>query len=75
MRNLKDRDFLELVAVIVQLDLSGVEMNSKLELLGWDSLSDLTFLAKVDEILGIELDADKLSKAATVMDLFQLISK
>jgi acyl carrier protein len=70
---MKERDFLEMVAEIVQLDISSIEVATKLESIGWDSLSNLTFIAKIDEKLDQTLDADLISRAETVSDLFDLV--
>jgi acyl carrier protein len=62
-----------MVAEIVQLDISSIEVATKLESIGWDSLSNLTFIAKIDEKLDQTLDADLISRAETVSDLFDLV--
>jgi acyl carrier protein len=51
-----------------------ISMGTSLESLGWDSLTNLSFIAKIDEILGTSVDADLLSSALTVQDLFQFVA-
>lgn len=61
--------FLELVAVILEVDSGTVSLDDNLESIEWDSLSNLGFIAEVDERAGVEIDADELAKAVTVRDL------
>ncbi|GAA5147427.1 hypothetical protein GCM10025768_07480 [Microbacterium pseudoresistens] len=65
-------EFLKLVAEILEIE--EVAENADLEDLGWDSLSNLNFIAEVDERANIAVDADKLSEARTVTDLFSLLN-
>ena len=41
---------------------------------GWDSLANLEFIAHVDEVAGIVIDADELAEAVTVADLRSLVA-
>lgn len=66
-------DFLKIVAEVLEISSADVRMDSNLEALGWDSLSNLTFLAKIDELMQKSIDADLLSSAGTVEDLFGLL--
>nr|WP_246286246.1 acyl carrier protein [Microbacterium pseudoresistens] len=63
---------MKLVAEILEIE--EVAENADLEDLGWDSLSNLNFIAEVDERANIAVDADKLSEARTVTDLFSLLN-
>lgn len=72
---MNEDSLLELVAELVESDRSHIQMDDSLESLGWDSLTNLTFIAKVDEILGTTVDADLLSRALTIRDLLQFVSK
>ena len=65
--------FIEIIATIIQRDASSVTMSTPLESVGWDSLSVLDLMAKIDELLGKEIDADRLTKAETVSDLYALV--
>jgi acyl carrier protein len=65
-------EFLELIATIVQVDSSQLNFDSTLESLGWDSLMNLSLMAALDERTGTEIDADRLSEATTLKDLFSL---
>jgi acyl carrier protein len=59
---------------MVELDDKELTLDSPLDSLGWDSLTSLTFISKVDELLGASVDADLLSRAVTVRDLFQFVT-
>jgi acyl carrier protein len=71
---LNENDFLLLVTSIVESGGRELEMSDALEDLGWDSLTNLSFIAKIDERLGTSVDADLLSNAVTIRDLFQFVS-
>lgn len=64
-------DLLKLVATILEID--EVTLDGDLEELGWDSLSNLSFIAEVDETTGVTIDADQLAEAKTVADLKALV--
>lgn len=64
---------LTLIAEIVEVD--EVSESSELDGLGWDSLSNLSFIAEVDEQFDVSLDAAELAEATTVSDLIALVEK
>lgn len=68
-------EFLELIASIVQVDRSQLNFDTPLESLGWDSLVNLSLMAALDERTGAEIDADRLSEATTLKDLFALVER
>lgn len=72
---LNEDSLLQLVSSLVEAGEGKLGMEDSLESLGWDSLTNLTFIAKVDELLGTHVDADLLSKAVTIRDLLQFVSK
>lgn len=65
---------LELVASILEVEVRTVSLSDKLAEVDWDSLSNLSFIAEVDERLGVSIDADELANAETVADLQNLVS-
>jgi acyl carrier protein len=71
---LKDFEFLDLLASIVQIGVEELSMSTKLDSIGWDSLSNLSLIAKLDELLGMQVDANLLMQAETIEDLFKLLS-
>lgn len=69
-----DKALLELVAEILQTDAASVSLSDDLKDRGWDSLANLEFIAHVDEVAGIVIDADELAEAVTVADLRSLVA-
>ncbi|GAA2929360.1 hypothetical protein GCM10010458_09770 [Microbacterium luteolum] len=69
-----EKALIELVADILQVDASQVALDDDLKDAGWDSLANVEFIANVDETVGVTVDADELSNAATVRDLHALVS-
>lgn len=70
---MNEAELVELVAKVAETDKSGLTMDTELADLGWDSLSTLTFLAKAEQLLGQTVDANLLSSAKTVRDVFNLL--
>ena len=68
---MNDESLLKLVAEILEID--EVTLDADLEDLGWDSLSNLSFIADIDDATGITIDADQLAEAKTVADLKALV--
>ncbi|AWK85495.1 phosphopantetheine-binding protein [Azospirillum thermophilum] len=67
------KDFLLALDEMLELDagtLTGDEVLETLE--NWDSLAVISFIALVDEKLGVVLEGEKLAKAKTVSDLLAL---
>lgn len=64
---------LELVATILEVEVESVSLSDNLAEIDWDSLSNLAFIAEIDERLGLTIDADELARAQTVADLESLV--
>lgn len=64
--------FIELVKEILELDEEEVTMESTLDDLGWDSLSNISFIAAVDERTSKVVSPGALKDCATVADLYAL---
>lgn len=67
------KDFLLALDEMLEFDpgtLTGDEVLETLE--NWDSLAVISFIALVDEKLGVVLEGEKLAKAKTVSDLLAL---
>jgi len=60
------------IATIIGSDSAELSLQSNLEEKGWDSLSQLEFIARADS-LGLSVSAQELSLAQTVEDLFNLV--
>jgi acyl carrier protein len=56
----------------IQGELNGTEYLTKLD---WDSMKALSFVALVDELYGISVTGDEISKCKTVNDLIAIVSK
>jgi acyl carrier protein len=66
-------EFLAMIEEILEVDAGSVLMDARLEDLGWDSLSDVSFIAEVDSALDMEVNANQLVKCETVADLMKLV--
>ncbi|WP_448206561.1 acyl carrier protein [Azospirillum sp. sgz302134] len=67
------KDFLLALDEMLELDagtLTGAEALDSLD--NWDSLAVISFIALVDEKLGLVVAGEKLAKAKTVNDLLEL---
>jgi len=64
--------FVELVKEILELDEEEVTMESTLEDLGWDSLSNISLIAAIDEQTGKVVSPGALKDCSTVADLYAL---
>ena len=64
--------FLDLVAEILEVGTDEVALTDELDAVGWDSLANISFIAEVDEAIGVSIDADELANAKTVADLHAL---
>jgi acyl carrier protein len=65
---------LKTVAEILEVGVDDVSLDDELEALGWDSLSNISFIAEVDTATGLTIDADALANAVTVADLHALVN-
>jgi acyl carrier protein len=66
-------EFLAMIEEILETDAGSVNLDARLEDLGWDSLSDVSFIAEVDSALDMEVNANQLVKCETVADLMKLV--
>lgn len=70
------QDFLLLLDELLELDpgtLNGSEVLADLEM--WDSLAVISFIAMVDEKLGLIVAGDQLTRAKTIDDLMALVAE
>ncbi len=70
---MEERDFISLVEEILEVDPGTVTMADSLDDIEWDSLSNISFIAEIDARIGAPIDADQLSKANTVTDLYAIV--
>jgi acyl carrier protein len=67
-------DFLSLIDEIVEAPagtIRGTETLADVE--GWDSLAIVSFIAAINQSLGVTLSAEKLQKCRTVPELLRLL--
>lgn len=61
---------------ILQVDVEILRSGKKLtEIVRWDSLSVISFIAQVDKEVGITVDPEAIDDCDTVSDLYELISR
>lgn len=65
-------EILELVARVAMTDPAGIQAQTLLSDLSWDSMAQLEFMAACDEELGLVIDSDSLSQASSVGDLIEI---
>lgn len=70
---MSDSDLLALVDEILEVPPGTVTMDSDLEELGWDSLSNLNFISIVDTRYRATVDPVQLARSATPRDLMSLL--
>lgn len=70
---MNDERFLAVIAGILEVDPTEVTLADDLDASGWDSLSNISFIAEIDDALGVTLEADALADAKTVADLRALV--
>ena len=70
---MSDADLIALVEEILEVPSGTVGLADDLERLGWDSLSNLTFISIADERYGARIDPDALASASTPAELGALL--
>ena len=67
-------NFIELFSEIVEMEPSGIVMETELETLDvWDSLSAVLFVGIAEEKYNKILDAEEIQSAKTVFDLYKMV--
>lgn len=72
---MSSQEILDIIADVVQREKSSVESSTLLVDLNWDSLCNVLFMSRIDEVFGLEVDSEKLSSAETVRDLVELVPR
>lgn len=70
---MSETEFLEVVNGILTTKTAPSNLDASLVDLGWDSLSNLEFVAAVDEKFGLSVDSDKLAECTSLADVFALV--
>lgn len=68
-----DTELLRLVSEILETQEADFSFEDSLEVLGWDSLSSLEFIAVADRKYGLKVAGDRLADAITIGDLRKAI--
>lgn len=68
-------EIIALVEEILEVPSGSVPIDADLEELGWDSLSNLTFMSIADERYQARIDPQELGDASTPADLGALLGK
>lgn len=66
-------EFIALVEEILEVDAGTVSMTDRLEAIDWDSLSNISFIAEIDDRLNVSMEADRLAASSSVGDLYALV--
>lgn len=67
--------FVNLVEDVMEEDINTLKGPELLKDVGWDSLTFVSFIAKVDTELGVALAPAKITECKTVDDLVELVSE
>ena len=65
----KEEQLIEIMVDILEMD----EVTLETELIDWDSIAMISFIADVGDTFDVEISTDELRDAETVADLFKLI--
>ena len=71
---MSEADLIALVEEILEVQPGTVSVTDDLEELGWDSLSNLTFLSIADDRFGVTIDPKDLARAERPADLGALLT-
>jgi len=71
----KRSNFVNLIEDVLEEDLNTLNGSEILENVGWDSLTFVSFIAKVDTELGVTLAPAKIVECKSVNDLVELVSE
>lgn len=66
-------ELLRLVEETLEVEPGTVSLTADLDELEWDSLANISFIAEIDARLNVGVDADRLSRAKTPLDLWELV--
>ena len=72
---MESTEFITLIASAVPTRVGTISLDDRLEDLDWDSLANISFIAAVDEELGITLDSTRLADCTTPRELLSLVNE
>jgi acyl carrier protein len=70
---MKPDEFLRLLESTLGQPAGSISPASRLDALGWDSMSELSFIAMADSKLGVQVAARAIAECTTVADLVKLL--
>lgn len=68
-----EAEFLSMVEIVLELQSGSLELDVRLDDVGWDSLAVIGLIAELDRQGGPELLGDAIASATSVRDLYQSI--
>ena len=67
------KKFLELVANIMEVDISEINMETQYKEGKWDSLMMLTFVMELESEYGVSIPMESLGNVKTLADLYEFV--
>ena len=68
-------EFLDKLSDSIETDQINLSLSTKLDDIDWDSLAAISSIALIDEIFGIVISVEKLSRCETIGDIIELTKK
>jgi acyl carrier protein len=65
--------FLEIIADILEVEVSEVSLTTELSQAQWDSLAVVTFISEIDSEFDVVVAPQKVAEVSKVQELFDLI--
>lgn len=69
----KENQVISIVAEILELDVSDLNLETELNSANWDSLAIITFISEVDSEFDKVLSPDQVGAASKIVDLVKLV--
>lgn len=66
-------EFIALAEEILEVDSGTLDLENSLDDIDWDSLANISFIAEIDARVNRSIDAERLSHAETLADVFALV--
>lgn len=70
-----EQKILDIIQRVAEVNVLENGNSTVLESIGWDSLSNLAFIAEIDNAFGLTLSIEKLTSAITISDLIDLVER
>ncbi|TFC94715.1 acyl carrier protein [Cryobacterium sinapicolor] len=66
-------EFMQLIEETLEAESGTLSYTDRLDEIDWDSLANISFIAEVDNRLGVTVNSEQLAKSLTIADLFDTI--